>query len=157
MIFSHQVDGVSILVTHEKWYKKKILLKSLMCKMKEGKCMYFKSLESARYVLIYVSRTYQAMIPFLLDMHHTLDSWWPNRVEDGWPQNRLLMSMEGYGYEDAPVLDQAVVQPSVKARVMNRLCEDLRVLTMLTSKSLLLGGCGVLHRTIYCIALEIPR
>jgi hypothetical protein len=47
------------------------------------------------------------MIPFLLGIRHTLDSWRPNRREDGWRQNRLMMSMEGYEDEAGPDLGQS--------------------------------------------------
>jgi hypothetical protein len=43
------------------------------------------------------------------------------------------MSMEGYGDEADPVLDQAAVQPPAKVRAATHLAEDLRVLTMLTN------------------------
>jgi hypothetical protein len=68
----------------------------------------------------------------LLGIHHTLDSWRPNRIEDVWRQNRLIMSMEGYEDEAAPVLDQAAFQPPAMAKAAKRLAVDLRVLTMLT-------------------------
>jgi hypothetical protein len=104
MIFLHQSDGVKVLVTQEKWDKTKRLLAALTCELVEGVWLNFKSLESARGFMIYVSRTYRPMIPFLFGIHHTLDSWRPNRREDGWRQNRLILSMEGYEDEVAPNL-----------------------------------------------------
>jgi hypothetical protein len=44
----------------------------------------FKSLESKRGFLIYVTRTYPSMVPYLKGMHLTLDSWRPYRDADGW-------------------------------------------------------------------------
>jgi hypothetical protein len=110
-VFSHQSDGVKVLVTQE------CFLAALTCELVEEDWLNFKSLESARGFMIYVSRTYRPMIPFLLGIHHTLDSWRPNRREDGWRQNRLINSMEGYEDKAAPDLDQAAVQPqsTVKA------------------------------------------
>jgi hypothetical protein len=66
-----------------------------VCELNESEWLYLNSLESVRGFLIYVSRTYRPMIHFLLGMHHTLDSWRPN-WEDGWRQNRMMMSMECY-------------------------------------------------------------
>jgi hypothetical protein len=43
-----------------------------------------KTSESYRGFLVYVSRTYPAMIPYLKGIHLSLDSWRPNRDEDGW-------------------------------------------------------------------------
>jgi hypothetical protein len=41
-------------------------------------------LESAQGFLIYVSRTYTSMIPFLKGLHLTIDSWRTNPDDDGW-------------------------------------------------------------------------
>jgi hypothetical protein len=133
MIFSHQEDGVKVLVTQEKWDKMKRRLVALVCDMAEVEWLDLKSIESARGFLIYVSRTYRPMIPFLLGIHHTLNSWRPNRGKNGWRQNHLIMSMEGYGDEAAPVLGQGSVQPPGKVWAVTRLADDLRVLTMLTN------------------------
>jgi hypothetical protein len=132
MIFSHQSDCVKALVTQEKWYKTKLLLAALTCELAEVDWLNFKSLESARGFMIYVSRTYRPMIPFLLGIHHTLDSWRQNLRENGWRQNRLIMSMEGYEDEAAPALGQSAVLPPSMVKAAKRLADDLRVLTMIT-------------------------
>jgi hypothetical protein len=131
--FSHQSDGVKVLVTQEKWDNTKRLLDALTCELTEGVWLNFKSLESARGFMIYVSRTYLPMIPFLLGIHHTLDSWRPSRREDGWRQNRLIMNMEGYEDEAAPNLGQSAALSPSTAKGAKRLANDLRVLTMLTN------------------------
>jgi hypothetical protein len=131
MILSHQLDGVKVLVTQDKWDKTKRLLDALTCELAEGVWLNIKSLESARGFMIYVSRTYRPMIPFLLEIHHTLDSWRPSRREDGWRQNRLIMIMEGYEDEAAPNLGQSAVLPPSMVKAAKRLADDLRVLTML--------------------------
>jgi hypothetical protein len=122
-----------VLVTQEKWDKTKLLLAALTCELAEGVWMNIKSLESARGFLIYVSRTYRPMIPFLLGIHHTLDSWWTNRREDGWRQNRLIMSMEGYDDEAYPALGQYAVLPPLTMKAATRLADNLRMLTTLTT------------------------
>ena len=43
-----------------------------------------KGLESRRDFLVYVSRTYPAMVPYLKGIHHTLDAWRDGRDADGW-------------------------------------------------------------------------
>jgi hypothetical protein len=133
MLFSNQSDGMKVLVTQEKWDKTKRLLAAMTCELAKGVWLNFKYLESARGFMIYVSRTYRPMIPFLLGIHHTLDSWRPNRREDGWRQNRLMMSMEGYEDEAAPNLGQSAVLPPATVKAAKRLADDLRVLTMLTN------------------------
>jgi hypothetical protein len=61
----------------------------------------FKQAERIRGFLIYVSRTYKAMVPYLKGLHLTLDSWRPNRDEEGWrlrtneePEDLLLMEIK---------------------------------------------------------------
>jgi hypothetical protein len=58
MIFSHQADGVKVMVTQDKWDKTKRLLATLTCELDEGVWLNFKSLELARGFMIYVSSTY---------------------------------------------------------------------------------------------------
>jgi hypothetical protein len=48
-----------------------------------------KELESCRGFLVYVTRTYGAMVPYLKGVHHTLDSWRPGRDLDGWKSPRV--------------------------------------------------------------------
>ena len=43
-----------------------------------------KELERKRGFLVYVSRTYPAMTPYLKGIHQTLDGWRSGRDEDGW-------------------------------------------------------------------------
>ena len=43
--------------------------------------MYRASMESIRGLLVYVSKTYKDMIPYLKGLHLTLDSWRPFRDE----------------------------------------------------------------------------
>jgi hypothetical protein len=128
VIFSHQADGVIVIVTQEKWAKTKRLLDALVCELDEYEWLDFKSVELVRGFLMYVSRTYWPMIPFLLGTHHTLDSWRPNRVLDGWRQIRMMMSMEGYREEAVPIIAQVVIQPQIQVRAAKHLSEDLHVL-----------------------------
>jgi hypothetical protein len=43
-----------------------------------------KNLESIRGFLVYVSRTYPEMVPYLKGIHLTLDSWRTGRALSGW-------------------------------------------------------------------------
>jgi hypothetical protein len=47
-------------------------------------CLPHKQAERIRGFLIYVSRTYKSMVPYLKGLHLTLDFWRPNRDEEGW-------------------------------------------------------------------------
>ena len=44
----------------------------------------FEDLERGRGFLDYLSRNYPSIVPYLKGIHLTLDSWCPNRDEDGW-------------------------------------------------------------------------
>jgi len=50
-----------------------------------------KQAESFRGFLVYVSKAFKSMIPYLKDIHLTLDHWRPNRDEDGW----RMLNMSG--------------------------------------------------------------
>jgi hypothetical protein len=49
-----------------------------------------KQLESYRGFLVYVLRTYSAMVPYLKGIHLSLDSWRANRDEDGWRRMNVV-------------------------------------------------------------------
>jgi len=51
--------------------------------------MLHKQLESVRGSLVYLSRTYPALVPYLKGIHLTLDSWRPNRDSQGWKTQPL--------------------------------------------------------------------
>lgn len=46
--------------------------------------MNFKKLQSDRGFLIYVARSYPAMVPYLKGIHLTLSGYLPDRDKDGW-------------------------------------------------------------------------
>lgn len=61
-----------------------------------------KTAEKYRGFLVYVSRTYNAMVPFLKGPHLTLDSWRPDRDEDGWRSTNTLEPKVAYDYKQKP-------------------------------------------------------
>ncbi len=48
-----------------------------------------KEVESCRGSLVYVTRTYGAMVPYPKGVHHTLNSWRPERDADDWKVPRI--------------------------------------------------------------------
>ena len=70
-----------------------------------------KQLEQYRGFLVYVSQTFEAMVPYLKGIHLTLDSWRDNRDREGWRQtngeDRRLAIPEGQGAR-APTLTKTV-------------------------------------------------
>jgi hypothetical protein len=83
-----------------------------------------KTAESYRGFLVDVSRTYSAMVPYLKGIHLTIDSWRPNRDEDGWKNTSTVKAAcETMEQEEAPRFVRAVP----------RLMKDLEVLLYFTS------------------------
>eukprot|EP00956_Cyclotella_meneghiniana_P033568 scaffold97112_cov54-Cyclotella_meneghiniana.AAC.1 len=82
---AHTQEGVFLLVTPEKWQKTKDLVSEVAAMLTEstdGK-LDRKRLEQIRGFLIYVSRTYPWMPPYLKGLHLTIDGWRPGRDEEG--------------------------------------------------------------------------
>ena len=85
-------EGVFILTSQEKWDKTKRILRELRTQVKEGK-LNTADLLSWRGFLIYVSRTYHMMKPYLKGLHLTIDSWRPERGSDGWKLRNADMDL----------------------------------------------------------------
>jgi hypothetical protein len=111
-----------------------------------------KTLESIRGFLVYVTRTYLSMVPYLKGLHLTLDSWRPGRSKSGWKIE--VATQEGLDEEDmdgcelSNVIDERI-QPLVDdhgapgqdkppefVQAVSRLQQDVDMLYRLTqSKS----------------------
>ena len=94
-----------------------------------------KDLERARGFLVYVALTYTTMTPYLRGIHLTLESWRPDRDEDGWRQvpgsgDAGLAHHLGNDAASEPV-DVSDAPAEVKA--VPRLKGDLEALEQLTS------------------------
>lgn len=76
---------------HIRWIKDQIMAcdKITEVKVEKDYGVDRKELERRRGFLVYVSRTYPAMTPYLKGIHQTLDGWREGRDEDGW---RLTIS-----------------------------------------------------------------
>ena len=84
-----------------------------------------KQSERIRGFLIYVSRTYKSMVPYLKGLHLTLDFWRPNRDDEGW---RVKANADP---DDTAVTENHKAPRFVK--VAPRLKADIRVLMDLTA------------------------
>ena len=87
-------ENVKVLITQEKWDKSSKLLRNIWyCLEPEDlKLLPFKKLESARGYLVYTTRTYPSMVPYLKGIHLTLDSWRSKRNSDGWKIGQVSSS-----------------------------------------------------------------
>ena len=72
-------EGVFVTVSQEKWEKSRRYIGEIISELKASNgVLEFKGLERKRGFLIYVTRTYPSMVPYLKSIHQTLDSWRPN-------------------------------------------------------------------------------
>ena len=77
-------DTVSVLIAQKKWLKAKKWIEWMHSCLAVSERLNHKELERCRGFLIYVSRTYKSMRPYLRGLHMTIENWRPNRDEEGW-------------------------------------------------------------------------
>lgn len=78
-------DMVVVLCTQEKWDKARSVVLEIQRVLREDQGNFdYKTLEQQRGFLVYVSRTYPLLVPYLKGIHLTLDSWRPYRDKEGW-------------------------------------------------------------------------
>ena len=138
----HTVYGrVTRMVSQEKWDKTKSILDWIWEQVNLGDDIDHKPLESHRGFLIYVSRTYPGMTPYLKGIHATLDSWRPGRDNDGWRVNNRRNHSPG-GDEMKDLRHEPKVggdayynwrdKPPKRVRMVGRLRSDMMALRALT-------------------------
>ncbi|KAL3816317.1 hypothetical protein ACHAXA_008388 [Cyclostephanos tholiformis] len=83
----HILDGlgVCVLTSQEKWLKMKGILakRKLMLKVQSPKLSH-KELVADWGFLVYVTRTYPGMVPYLKGFHFTIEMWRGGREVEGW-------------------------------------------------------------------------
>jgi len=77
-------NGVAVRATQEKWDKTQEQIRQTRAWVEEGQPLNRKTLESFRGLLVYLQRTYPAITPFVKGYHLTINSWRPNRDDEGW-------------------------------------------------------------------------
>ena len=121
-------------VSLEQWEKTKLSLTQVAGWMnKDSSRIPRKNLERIRGFLVYVATTYHVLTPYLRGIHLTLDSWRPNRDEDGWAitSGRLAVEEHLLG-SDAGVPERYPDAPT-EVRAVPRLAADVAALMQLTS------------------------
>jgi hypothetical protein len=84
-VVSTDVDRVYVSVSQEKWDKSKTVIKATKDKMEENDgWLRRKVLESQRGFLLYVTRTYPAMVPYMKGFHLTINEWRTVRDSERW-------------------------------------------------------------------------
>ena len=79
---------VGVLVSDDRWLKTKTIITKWYTVLQDfpDKELDTQSLLSDRVFLIYITRTYDVLTPYLKGIHLTLDGWRPDRDVDGWKQ-----------------------------------------------------------------------
>jgi hypothetical protein len=78
-------NGVFVLASEEKWLKAKRLLAEVLVLLDAGSLsLPRKRLEQIWGFLMYVTRTYVGMAPYMIGFHMTIDSWRKGRDSEGW-------------------------------------------------------------------------
>ena len=129
-------EGPGVSVSQEKWDKTRRYISEMLRELEETGELNHKALEKKRGFLVYVTRTYPCMVPYLKGIHLTLDSWRPNRGSDGWKlsdseikANNLYAKGELGDQEFEKVYD---TQAPTLVRPVERLRKDLEALSSLT-------------------------
>jgi hypothetical protein len=124
-------------VSKEKWKKTQDLIAKWLEWVANDGSVDYKEFESDLGYLIYVTRTFPCMQPYLKGFHLTLHGWRPGRGDDGW---KLASWKMGREREDWPgdkdskgESDNNTNQHPSKVKAVPRLKDDLRALTSLTS------------------------
>ena len=147
--------GVCVLTSDEKWRKMKDIIQVWLSLLESGVTeLDHTQLLSDRGFLVYVTRAYPPMIPYMKGFHLTAEMWRGNRDEDGWklPPDKCtaVQTTEGGKEvieedEDDAVMRHVVrrqfgvktlhAPPTGKTAPAPRLLEDLKALAMLTSST----------------------
>jgi len=90
----HTKESVTLLVSEKKWEKTRSMMEELRAMM-ESDALDRKNLEQICGFLIYVSRTYRWMVPYLKGLHLTINSWREDRDEEGYRRKRSSPPREG--------------------------------------------------------------
>ena len=80
--------GVCVLTSEEKWDKLKGILKKWLTRLQAGDTnLLHKELLSDRGFLVYVTRNYPPLVPYLKGFNLTIEMWRGNRDAEGWKLN----------------------------------------------------------------------
>ena len=86
--------SVWVYVSQSKWSKAKAYVAKWYQELSDCACkqvpleLDFKDLEKGHGFLVYLSRTYDPIVPYLKGIHLTLDSWRTGRDAEGWKVNK---------------------------------------------------------------------
>lgn len=122
-------QGLDGTVTQAKWTKGRDQVKEIAAMLEENPMEIPRErLERIRGFLVYLSRTYTDMVPYLKGIHLTLDSWRAGRDYAGWKlTGRALLAAVAEG---KVTMDQPDEAPKMVGAV-NRMASDVKALLYL--------------------------
>jgi hypothetical protein len=116
-------DGVHVLVSQEKWDRAKAQVaevREMLARDSTNMCRH--RLEEIRGFLVYVTRTYIGLAPYLIGIHMTIDGWRAGRDSEGWRNPKVMVkSGEDDGWTSVGV--EPTQPPTVAA--VPRLADDM--------------------------------
>jgi hypothetical protein len=138
----HTIQGrVSVLVSQARWDGMKTIIREIQEESADKGSLAHKDLERKRGKLVYGTRGYNAMKPYLKGIHLTLDGWRRGRDKDGWKlkasemiEERELDPIGGENLGEQYFGDlraSEVSEPPSRVRPVTRLASDLRALASL--------------------------
>jgi hypothetical protein len=127
-------EGIAVTVSQERWDKTKGIISKWASRLEGKDDLNRKELESDVGFLIYVTRSYPAMKPYLKGFHLTLHGWRPGRDEFGW-KNLLAQDDPDPDYFDVDYAPTSDSTEPVLVRPVPRLLQDVRALDTLTSST----------------------
>jgi hypothetical protein len=129
-----RIDGVvpEVQVSEEKWAKTKALVEELLTMLtSDWTQLPHRRLLEIRGFLIYVTRTYKHLTPYLKGLHLTIDGWRANRDTDGWRLRDRDVEAE-LDTGEGGRFGSDTREPTF-VRAVRRLKDDIRALQNLTS------------------------
>jgi hypothetical protein len=145
--------GVCVLTSEEKWDKLKVINEKWLGLVEAGATLLnHKELLTDRGFMVYVTRSYPGMVPYLKGFHLTIEIWQGNRDAEGWKLSpkQLAATLEAdsqlgilddeeaeLGYVLRKCIDYSLRAPITgKTPPAPRLLSDLLVLKALTASPL---------------------
>ena len=101
MVHIDEEQGVMVLTSQEKWDRMKEICRYWLAILKTGKkALEFKKLQSDQGFMVYATRAYPTMKPYLKGFHLSLEMWRGGRDKEGWKLSRASLNKGDVGREE---------------------------------------------------------
>jgi len=124
-------EDLVVMVSQEKWDKTRAKVRWIHSFCLQSQPIPFKELERVRGFLVYTTRTYPEMVPYLKGIHLTLDGWRDGRDNEGWKWVKPKEEMEEDMFSEA-VYGEAQDSAPENVVPVPRLASDIAALVELT-------------------------